>query len=199
MNNEQIVELYFLKCAALGLATQQAMNVSGQTSTAHKIEQERFIAPFIAQFPFEMRKNAEHMSEYYKLFFMIENDMRRLIDETLTESSEKADWWEALSPPSAKEEYKQNAQREQEAGVTSRSDNPLDYISFGQLGEIMRFNWNVFGGILSNQKAMGRVMFSLNMLRGPIAHCGLLAEDEAERLKLSVKDWFRLLEGPKNS
>jgi hypothetical protein len=40
-------------------------------------------------------------------------------------------------------------------------------------------------------------MFSLNTLRGPIAHCGLLAEDEVDRLKLSVKDWFRLLEGPK--
>jgi hypothetical protein len=61
----------------------------------------------------------------------------------------------------------------------------------------MRANWDVFGGVLSNQKALGRVMFSLNMLRGPIAHCGLLAEDEVERLKLSVKDWFRLLEGPK--
>jgi hypothetical protein len=127
---------------------------------------------------------------------MLENDMRKLIDETLSEAFEVG-WWSEHAPSSAKEECKLNQQREQEAGVTSRSDNPLDYISFGQLGEIMRAHWAIFGGILSNQKAMGRVMFALNMLRGPIAHCGILGEDEIERLKLSVKDWFRLLEGPK--
>ena len=30
-------------------------------------------------------------------------------------------------------------------------------------------------------------------LRGPIAHCSMLAEDEIVRLKLTVKDWFRLM------
>ncbi len=65
------------------------------------------------------------------------------------------------------------------------------------LGDNIRANYALFGGILSNQKAMGRVMFSLNNLRGLIARCGLLAEDEVDRLELTVKEWFRLLEGPK--
>src|SRR5260221_14386810 len=108
-----------------------------------------------------------------------------------------ADWWDKYAPVSAKDECKQNQKREQDAGVTSRSDDPLDYISFGQLGDIIRANWPQFGGILSNQGALGRTMFGLNVLRGPIAHCGVLAEDEVERLKLTVKDWFRLAEGPK--
>jgi len=38
------------------------------------------------------------------------------------------------------------------------------------------------------------VMGSLNTLRGPIAHCSPLAEDEALRLRLAVRDWFRLME-----
>ena len=37
-------------------------------------------------------------------------------------------------------------------------------------------------------------MTSLNMLRGPIAHCCPLADDEVLRLQLTVKDWFRLME-----
>lgn len=37
-------------------------------------------------------------------------------------------------------------------------------------------------------------MNSLNLLRGPIAHCSPLAEDEVVRLKLTLKDWFRLME-----
>jgi hypothetical protein len=35
-------------------------------------------------------------------------------------------------------------------------------------------------------------MANLNMLRGPIAHCSPLAEDEVLRLQLTVRDWFRL-------
>jgi len=37
-------------------------------------------------------------------------------------------------------------------------------------------------------------MANLNTLRGPIAHCTLLAEDEVVRLRLSVRDWFRQME-----
>jgi hypothetical protein len=197
MNSTDLVELYVLKCASLKIALDQVLEKHVTVPARNRIERENMVAPFVAQFPMEVRKDAEDMAEYYKLFFMIENDMRRFIDENLAEIHGGPNWWNDKAPNSAKEEYKQNLQREQDAGVSARSDNPLDYISFGQLGEIMRANWDVFGGVLSNQKALGRVMFSLNMLRGPIAHCGLLAEDEVERLKLSVKDWFRLLEGPK--
>src|SRR5260370_21722090 len=118
-----------------------------------------------------------------------------MIDETLTEVH-GAGWWDRKAPPSAKDECKLNQKREREAGITSRSIRELDYISFGQLGDVIRANYADFGGILSNEGAMGRVMHALNLLRGPIAHCGVLAEDEVDRLKLAVKDWFRLREGP---
>jgi hypothetical protein len=41
---------------------------------------------------------------------------------------------------------------------------------------------------------VGRVMATLNTLRNPIAHCCPLAPDEQLRLRLAVKDWFRLME-----
>lgn len=189
------VELYVLKCAALKLAV-DGVNPSTTSKDISLIEQETFVSASVDQFSMEVRMNAERMAEYYKLFYMLENDIRKLIDDTLMEAYGSGRW-DAHAPGSAKEECKSNQQREQDAGVTNRSDHELDYVSFGQLGEIIRANWIHFGGILSNQKALGRVMFSLNTLRGPIAHCGVLAEDEIDRLKLTVKDWFRLLEGPK--
>jgi hypothetical protein len=196
MNLEDTTELYILKCASMKLAVDHAMaGMSKAAASVPKVEREASLSPFVAQFPAETRHDAEAMAEYYKLFYMLENDMRKLIDDTLSEKY-GTDWWDEHAPVSTKDECKSNQQREREAGVTARSDNPLDYISFGQLGDIMRAHWDLFGGILSNQKALGRVMFALNMLRGPIAHCGILAEDEVDRLKLTVKDWFRLLEGP---
>lgn len=194
MNSEPQVELFILKCASLKLVVDQM--TPERAAAASPVQEEAAIKSSVAQFSTEVRENAIGMAEHYKLFYMLENDIRKLIDDTLSEAY-GTDWWDEHSPNTAKEECKANQQREQEAGFTSRSDNPLDYISFGQLGDIIRHNWSLFGGILSNQKALGRVMFSLNNLRGPIAHCGLLAEDEVDRLKLTVKDWFRLLEGPK--
>lgn len=189
------VELYILKCASLKLAVaQHSPEVNG--IVVRGLGNEEIVESFIGQFSSEVRANAERMSEYYKLFYMLENDIRKFIDDTLVDAY-GADWWDAHCPPSAKEECKANQKREQEAGVTARSDNELDYVTFGHLGDIIRANYVLFGGILSNEKALNRAMFALNTLRGPIAHCGLLAEDEVDRLKLALKDWFRLLEGPK--
>jgi hypothetical protein len=193
MKDDARVEYFLLKCASLKASVDQLNLTSGEDPVP---DQQVITAATIGQFSKEVRVNANRMAEYYKLFYMLENDIRKLIDETIIEAH-GPDWWATHSPDSAKEECRTNQQREKEAGVTNRSDSELDYISFGQLGDIIRHTWDLFGGILSNKNALGRVMYSLNNLRGPIAHCGLLAEDEVDRLKLSMKDWFRLLEGPK--
>lgn len=195
MNSEEYVELYILKCASLKIVTDQILP-SMDDIVEESIASEKILKSFVGQFSSDVRGNAERMSEYYKLFYMLENDIRKFIDDTLADAY-GVDWWDAHCPSSAKDECKANQKRELEAGVTSRSDNELDYVTFGHLGDIIRAKYVLFGGILSNEKALNRAMFSLNTLRGPIAHCGLLAEDEVDRLKLAVKDWFRLLEGPK--
>jgi hypothetical protein len=189
------IELFLFKCASLKLAVDESYpNRNAGRSIS---DEDASIKASVSQFSADVRDNALMMAEHYKLFYMLENDIRRLIDDTISEENKGPDWWGKYASDKAKLEYSGNLQREQDAGFTPRSDNPLDYVTFGQLGDIIRENYALFGGILSNQKAMVRVMFSLNNLRGPIAHCGLLAEDEVDRLKLTVKDWFRLLEGPK--
>jgi hypothetical protein len=78
--------------------------------------------------------------------------------------------------------------------MTRRSSEELDYSTFGELSVIIAANWDVFGGLFTSKKAVEKVMASLNSLRGPIAHCSALAEDEVVRLQLTVRDWFRLME-----
>jgi hypothetical protein len=78
--------------------------------------------------------------------------------------------------------------------MTPRSDERLDFATFGELSQIIKQNWDLFGGMFSSVKAVERVMANLNSLRGPIAHCSPLAEDEVVRLRLTVRDWFRLME-----
>lgn len=62
----------------------------------------------------------------------------------------------------------------------------------GDSSEVIKANWDVFGAVFTNIRAVEKVMSNLNTLRGPIAHCSPLAEDERLRLRLAVADWFRL-------
>ena len=79
--------------------------------------------------------------------------------------------------------------------TTPRSSDPIDYTTFGELGEIIKSNWSIFGGAVFNEiKAVEKVMANLNSLRNPIAHCCALAEDEVVRLHLSLRDWFRMMD-----
>ncbi|MDP1911546.1 MAG: Swt1 family HEPN domain-containing protein, partial [Hyphomicrobium sp.] len=62
---------------------------------------------------------------------------------------------------------------------------------FGELWDIMSAQWEVLGDMFRDKSAVGRIISNLNMLRGPIAHCKPLAEDEVSRLRLALRDWFR--------
>jgi hypothetical protein len=97
-------------------------------------------------------------------------------------------------PQTVREHADTTQKKEIDSAVTPRSDDPIDFCTFGELGEIIKANWDVFAPIFSSVKAVDRVMTSLNTLRGPIAHCSPLADDEIVRLRLAVRDWFRLME-----
>jgi hypothetical protein len=150
---------------------------------------------YYPQFDHIIRSQAKDMSAHYELFYCLEVSIRMLIKEKLR-SEIGEDWWEKADIPNhIKDTVKANIKREIDSAFTQRSDDEIDYTNFGDLSEIVRKNWEYFGDIFSNsQKAFGRVMSNLNLLRGPIAHCSPLAEDEVVRLRLSVSDWFRLME-----
>lgn len=148
---------------------------------------------YYPQFELEVRQEARRMSKHYEIFYCLERTIRDLITTTLLTSAGD-NWWEEKVPPLVKTEVASRIQREIDSGVTLRSDEPIDFTTFGELGEIIKANWDIFGSIFNSRKAVEKVMSNLNTLRGPIAHCTILAEDEVVRLQLSVRDWFRLME-----
>jgi hypothetical protein len=141
-----------------------------------------------------IRNEAARMAQHYEVFYSLEKSIRTLVSDTI-EAADGKTWWSGPRvPPKVKQDAESRMQREIDSGVTVRSSDPLDYTTFGELGEIMKANWDVFGSIFSSPKALEKVITNLNTLRGPVAHCSPLAEDEVVRLRLSVRDWFRLME-----
>ena len=148
---------------------------------------------FYPQFEQSVRHEAAEMSDHYEVFYCLEQAIRKLIVETL-EEAEGADWWNSARTPSdIKSDVAHLVKKEQENGITQRSERLIDYTTFGQLSVIITSNWLLFEPILKNRRGVERVMASLNLLRGPIAHCCPMQEDEVDRLRLAVKDWFRMI------
>ena len=151
-------------------------------------------AVYYPQFDTAVRTEAARMAAHYEIFYCLERTIRTFLTSLLT-AAEGAAWWtSARVPPQVRDRVQERISRETDAGVTPRSSEQIDFTTFGELGEIIRANWDVFGGVFSSQAAVTKVMNTLNALRGPIAHCSPLADDEVIRLQLSVRDWFRLME-----
>ena len=141
-----------------------------------------------------IRAEAAAMAPHYEVFYSLETTIRRFIDDSIA-AAEGDEWWNtARVPAKIKSDAEDRQRREIDTGMTPRSDEPLDFTTFGELGEIIKAHWEIFGSVFSSQKAVERVMAMLNSLRGPIAHCSPLAEDEVVRLRLAVRDWFRLMQ-----
>lgn len=149
---------------------------------------------YYPQFDAVVRSEAARMARHYEIFYCLEKTIRSFIIDSL-KAAEGLVWWQSTRvPPQLKAKVEERIQKEVDAGVTPRSTEPIDYTTFGELGELIRSNWDIFGGVFTSQPAVTKVMSNLNTLRSPIAHCSPLADDEVLRLQLSVRDWFRLME-----
>lgn len=152
---------------------------------------------YFAQFPAQLRAAASAMAQHYEIFYCLENYIRDLVVDQLL-AAHGSDWWNKVEPrvvvpQIVKDNVERNRQRERDAGVTPRSPDLIDYTTFGELSNIIEANWEDFGDMFNSKRGLVAVLSRLNVLRGPIAHCSELSEDEVLRLELSLSDWFRLM------
>lgn len=144
------------------------------------------------QFESEIRRQAAEMSEYYEIFYCLEVSIRQLVKNTLHDA-EGPNWWDSERIiPDIRSYVDQRQAEENDSVMTRRSDSDLDYLTFGHLKEIITKNFDVFNSVLTSKRAVEGIMTQLIQLRNPIAHCCPLAQDEKDRLELTVRDWFRV-------
>lgn len=197
MTHISYIELFILKNAAITRDLKSIFKSEkiGNTRGDLEAQADSLVDEYLRQVDFKILSNAQRMSEFYMLFYALENDMRDLIESALVESSGD-DWWTKCVPQSVRENVQKNYDRESAEGLPPRSDRLIDYTTFGELSEIVKDNWEIFSGMFSNanRNRVLRVINRLNLVRGPIAHCNFLPEEEAIRLKLAIRDWYKLME-----
>jgi len=142
-------------------------------------------------FESEVVRDAEFMSEFYKVYFCLENSIRRFISDRMSEIHGD-DWWSEKVPDPIQRDVKNRQEDEKTGTATIRSTDPLDYTFLGELAAIMTSNWVDFSDTLRSPQSVNRALTGFNKIRNVIAHSCLLQEDELLRLKLAVRDWFRI-------
>ena len=160
----------------------------------HKKDQEQNIdQTYYPQFTERLRTEASRMSTNYAIFYCLENSIREVIVQRL-EEEHGTNWWDIAVLEVVRKNAERNRKKELSSGVTPRSVELIDFTTFGELGQIIKANWDIFGDMFCDVQAVEKVLATLNTLRAPIAHCKALAEDEELRLHLSLRDWFRQME-----
>lgn len=146
------------------------------------------------QFELAMRREAARMSEFYEIFYCLENSIRQLVADILLEAY-GPDWWTSakVDEERIRKPAIQRRKKEVDSGITPRSERLIDYTTFGELSQLITDNWELFDPVFQSKTAVSNVSNQLNLLRGPIAHCNPTDEMEQERLNLAVRSWFRIM------
>ncbi len=166
-----------------------AINLGFKTSDG----KDRKVAQY-EQFDSELRSDAAKMSEYYEIFYCLENSIRKLVSDVMQEAA-GADWWNSdlIDEKRIREVAAVRRKKEIDNYMSARSEKLIDYTTFGELCQIITDNWELFAPMFTSKTAVSNVSNQLNLLRGPIAHCSKTDEFEHERLNLAIRSWFRII------
>lgn len=142
-------------------------------------------------FEHSILSSARKMARFYVYYYAFENSIRSLITGRLEERY-GINWWELKAPDGVKKNVIENQKKEKDTAMAIRSDEPIFYTNFGELIDIINFNWDDFSDTIRSKKAMESVISQFSRIRNVIAHSCELEEDDILRLKLLIKDWFRI-------
>ncbi len=137
-------------------------------------------------------KEAIHAAEAYKLFFVFEWYLRELIVEVLTDDS-GVTWWDKI-PTNIQDEIKQLEKTEEAKtwmAIGSRDKSSL--LTYPQLLSIIDHCWKTHFIDVIRDKVLIQEARAISHLRNTICHMTDISDEEIQRIKQTMKDWFRMV------
>lgn len=135
--------------------------------------------------------DARRMAAVYTAFFCLENSVRELIVDRLTERKGSG-WWERCVPGKIKSASQKLKEKEEKNRYhAQRSQELIGYTMFGNLAQIIIANWDNFSDLFPEQSWLSSRFNDLDISRNIIMHTGQLPEIEIERIESIARDWIR--------
>ena len=134
---------------------------------------------------------ARSMGDVYEIFFCLENAVRNLIEERLSERKGQ-NWWDiSVQEKIRKAAVDLRAKEEKNKYHAQRNTSLIGYTMFGNLGQIIIFNWENFSDLFPDQHWISSRFNDLELSRNIIMHTGVLPEIEIGRIQSITRDWIR--------
>jgi hypothetical protein len=132
---------------------------------------------------------SQKMATVYTAISAFENSARDLVKQVLVEKGGE-DWWNSCV--SARVRAKAESRQAEEAKFrwhTHRGSEHLDYTDFGELGNIIENNWDVFEPHFHSLTWVKNLFDILERSRNVIMHSGQLEETDVVRIGVHLRDW----------
>jgi hypothetical protein len=137
-------------------------------------------------------RRATEASEAFRLFFVFEEYLRELIVETLSEES-KDSWWDKI--PKDVKDYVGGLEATEEMkgwmALGSRDKSAL--MTLPQLLRVIEENWKGEFDDVIRDKGLIQESRLLVHLRNIICHMSTVPAEELERIRQTMRDWFRVV------
>jgi len=134
------------------------------------------------------RSGSIEMSKYYRYLFSLENSIRDLINDVLTEAF-GTNWFDLKKTTDMNRKYDSRRQAEDKnRWHVGRNPHPIYYMDFGDLALLITNHWDLFKDFFPDQHWINSRMTECERSRNVIAHTNILDAQEGDRLVMYLKD-----------
>lgn len=146
-----------------------------------------------APVPEAIRGGSTQMQRWYRILFVLENVMREFITTRFTELDGEA-WFDKRATAAMKKKVESRKEDESKNHWhVGRNEQPIYYLDFGDLGNLIVAHWDVFKDFFGKQNWIITRIEEAERSRNVIAHTNLLSAEEGARLELYLRDVLKQL------
>jgi hypothetical protein len=146
------------------------------------------IAPLLP----EIVRRATNASEAYRLFFTFEHFLREFVVEVLSRDS-TVSWWDKLPKDVQDDVTRLEETEEVKAWMALGSRDKSAVMTYPQLLRVIEHAWKDGFDEIVRDKGLVQEARLIAHLRNTICHMTEIPDEEAERIRQTIRDWFRIV------
>ena len=136
-------------------------------------------------------RSAADASTAYKLFFVFEEYLREIIVEVL--SKENENWWDKVPKDIQDEVVRLEETEDLKSWMALGSRDKSTLMTLPQLLKVIEHNWKLGFDELVRDRGLIQEARLLVHLRNTICHMTAISTEETDRIKQTMRDWFRVV------
>jgi len=136
-------------------------------------------------------RRATDAAEAYRLFFVFESYLREFVVEVL--SKDGGTWWDKVPADVQTEVAKLEEKEEDKSWMALGSRDKSALMTLPQLLRVIEHAWKEGFDELVRDKGLIQEARLLVHLRNTICHMTTISAEESDRIRQTMRDWFRVV------